>query len=283
MRLGLARRPASAHAAGPDSGAVAVAGSRLRLGVVRTTVLTASLLVGLGGLTGCGGSGGDGSQAAPTKPLAQVRSQLAAIAGIGQGRSTVVTASGASVDLYSAPTDTQPSSTLASPNQNGVKRVFLVQAKLPGWWQVMLPVAPNGSTGWVQADQVTASETPYRIVVSRGQHSLKVLKDGAPIAEEPVAIGTTDTPTPGGRFYLMELLQPRNPKGAYGPYAFGLNGFSTSMTSFDGHEPVIGIHGTNEPKLIGKDVSHGCIRMNNDAITRLAQTVPLGTPVDITV
>ncbi|MCK9875116.1 L,D-transpeptidase [Frankia sp. Ag45/Mut15] len=283
MRLGLARRPASAsaHAAGPDAGVVA--GSRLRLGVVRTTVLTASLLVGLGGLTGCGGSGGDGSQAAPTNLSPQVRSQLAAIAGIGQGRSTVVTASGTSVDLYSAPTDTQPSSTLASPNQNGVKRVFLVQAKLPGWWQVMLPVAPNGSTGWVQADQVTASETSYRIVVSRGQHSLKVLKDGAPIAEEPVAIGTTDTPTPGGRFYLMELLQPRNPKGAYGPYAFGLNGFSTSMTSFDGHEPVIGIHGTNEPKLIGKDVSHGCIRMNNDAITRLAQTVPLGTPVDITV
>ncbi len=44
---------------------------------------------------------------------------------------------------------------------------------------------------------------------------------------------------------------------------------------------MIGLHRTNEPKMIGKDVSHGCIRLSNDAITPLAQTVPLGTPVDI--
>jgi lipoprotein-anchoring transpeptidase ErfK/SrfK len=235
--------------------------------------------VGCAVLSGCGG--GDGTHKADTNLTPQVRNQLAAIAGLGQGRSTVVTASGASVDIYTAPTDNQPSSTLASPNENGVRRVFLVQAKMPGWWQVLLPVQPNGSTGWVRADQVTASEPPYRLVVSRGAHQLRVYSDGKQIAQEPVAIGTSDTPTPGGRFYLMELLRPPNPNGAYGPYAFGLSGFSTSMSSFDGHKPVIGIHGTNEPQMIGKDVSHGCIRLSNDAITRLAQTVPLGTPVDI--
>ncbi|OHV52286.1 L,D-transpeptidase [Frankia sp. CcI156] len=233
----------------------------------------------LGGvvLTGCG----DGARNASTDLSPQVRNQLAAAAGLGQGKSTVVTAVGASVDVYSAPTDTQPSSTLASPNENGVKRVFLVQAKLSGWWQVLLPVQPNGSTGWLKADQVTASETPYRLVVSRSRHRLQVFSNGTQIAEEPVGIGTADTPTPGGRFYLMELLKPRDPNGPYGPYAFGLNGFSTSLSSFGGHKPVIGVHGTNEPKLIGKDVSHGCIRLSNDAITRLAQTVPLGTPIDI--
>ncbi|WP_101831790.1 L,D-transpeptidase [Frankia canadensis] len=251
-----------------------------RLGGSRTAAGLLAAAVGCAVLTGCG-SGGDGMQKADTNLTPQVRSQLAAIAGLGQGRSTVVTASGASVDVYSAPTDNQPSSTLASPNENGVKRVFLVQAKMPGWWQVLLPVQPNGSAGWVRADQVSASETPYRLVVSRSQHLLRVLSDGKQIAAESVAIGTSDTPTPGGRFYLMELLRPPNPNGAYGPYAFGLSGFSTSMSSFDGHKPVIGIHGTNEPKMIGKDVSHGCIRMTNDAITRLAQTVPLGTPVDI--
>ncbi|CAJ58785.1 MULTISPECIES: L,D-transpeptidase [Frankia] len=249
-----------------------------RLGSRTATGILAAVLGGVV-LTGCGG--GDGSHDAATNLSPQVRNQLAAIAGLGQNKSTVVTAVGTSVDIYSAPTDTQPSSTLASPNENGVKRVFLVQAKMPGWWQVMLPVQPNGSTGWVKADQVSASETPFRLVVSRGHHLLQVFSDGKQIAQEPVAIGTTDTPTPGGRFYLMELLRPRNPNGPYGPYAFGLNGFSTSLSSFDGRKPVIGLHGTNEPKMIGKDVSHGCIRLSNDAITRLAQTVPLGTPVDI--
>ncbi|WP_235608122.1 L,D-transpeptidase, partial [Frankia casuarinae] len=150
----------------------------------------------LGGvvLTGCG----DGARNASTDLSPQVRNQLAAAAGLGQGKSTVVTAVGASVDVYSAPTDTQPSSTLASPNENGVKRVFLVQAKLSGWWQVLLPVQPNGSTGWLKADQVTASETPYRLVVSRSRHRLQVFSNGTQIAEEPVGIGTADTPTPGG-------------------------------------------------------------------------------------
>jgi len=43
----------------------------------------------------------------------------------------------------------------------------------------------------------------------------------------------------------------------------------------------VAIHGTNAPWLIGQAVSHGCIRMNNAAITRLARVVPLGTPVRI--
>jgi hypothetical protein len=43
----------------------------------------------------------------------------------------------------------------------------------------------------------------------------------------------------------------------------------------------VGIHGTNEPQGLGTDVSHGCIRIGNDAIVRLAKTLPLGTPVDV--
>jgi lipoprotein-anchoring transpeptidase ErfK/SrfK len=212
-----------------------------------------------------------------------VKTQLAAVAGVGVD-STVLTASGASVAVYPAPgasASAQPKQRLANPNSDGAPLVFLVTAKMPGWWQVLLPVQPNGATGWVKAEQVTATTTPYRIVVSRGQHTMTLYKSGASIAVEKVAIGTSDTPTPGGQFYLAELLKPPNPSGPYGPYAFGLNGFSTTLDSFDGHAPVIGLHGTNEPQLLGTDVSHGCIRLSNDAITRLAGTVPTGTPVDI--
>jgi lipoprotein-anchoring transpeptidase ErfK/SrfK len=234
-------------------------------------------------VAGCSKSGGTPAAATSQMPDA-VRSQLGAVAGVGAD-STILTATVGKVAVYPSPAvpgaTATPKLTLANPNGDGAKLVFLVTAKMPGWWQVLLPVQPNGSTGWVRADQVTATTTPYRIVVSRGQHTLTLYKSGASIAVEKVAIGTSDTPTPGGRFYLAELLRPPNPNGPYGPYAFGLNGFSTTLASFDGTKPVIGLHGTNQPQFLGQDVSHGCIRLSNDAITRLAGTVPTGTPVDV--
>ena len=41
------------------------------------------------------------------------------------------------------------------------------------------------------------------------------------------------------------------------------------------------IHGTNHEEDIGQPASHGCIRMSNAGITRLARILPLGVPVDI--
>jgi lipoprotein-anchoring transpeptidase ErfK/SrfK len=45
--------------------------------------------------------------------------------------------------------------------------------------------------------------------------------------------------------------------------------------------PVVAFHGTSKPELIGQAVSNGCIRVPNDAIAKIAATVPVGTPVDI--
>jgi lipoprotein-anchoring transpeptidase ErfK/SrfK len=44
---------------------------------------------------------------------------------------------------------------------------------------------------------------------------------------------------------------------------------------------VIGIHGTNQPWLIPGRPSHGCIRVPNAAIRRLARRMPIGTPIRI--
>ena len=65
-------------------------------------------------------------------------------------------------------------------------------------------------------------------------------------------------------------------------FAFGLSGFSETLTSFRGGDGVIGIHGTDEPEALGTDVSHGCVRVDNDVITSMAGLIPLGTPVIIT-
>jgi len=42
-----------------------------------------------------------------------------------------------------------------------------------------------------------------------------------------------------------------------------------------------GLHGTDEPKSIGRDVSHGCVRMRNEDIRALYERVTIGTPVYI--
>ena len=69
--------------------------------------------------------------------------------------------------------------------------------------------------------------------------------------------------------------------GAYGPYQLSVAGFSDVLQSFGGGPGQIAIHGTNHPELIGKFVSNGCVRMNNDDVTALAALAPVGTPVDI--
>ena len=76
-------------------------------------------------------------------------------------------------------------------------------------------------------------------------------------------------------------MRPPDPKGPYGPYAFGLSGFSEVIHHFNGGDGVIGLHGTNQPAAVGHDVSHGCIRMRNSDISYLARLLPLGTPIRI--
>jgi lipoprotein-anchoring transpeptidase ErfK/SrfK len=96
-----------------------------------------------------------------------------------------------------------------------------------------------------------------------------------------VAVGSPKYPTPLGSFYMRELARPRNPKGAYGPWAFGLSAYSNVLQTFGRGDGQIGIHGTNQPDLLGQSVSHGCIRMRNATITKLAQMLPQGVPVEI--
>ena len=53
------------------------------------------------------------------------------------------------------------------------------------------------------------------------------------------------------------------------------------MDEFDTGAPVVALHGTNAPELVGQARSNGCIRVPNELIQQLADTVPAGTPVYI--
>jgi lipoprotein-anchoring transpeptidase ErfK/SrfK len=183
--------------------------------------------------------------------------------------------------VYAAAGDGQPASSLDNPNENGAPLVFLVKERGGDWLNVYLPVRPNGSTGWVRAADVTVVSNRYSIDIALGAHRLVVHNGEEVVLDEPIGVGTAQTPTPGGVYYIKELLQPPDPNGPYGPYAYGLSGFSNVLDEFKGGDGVIGIHGTNDPEAIGTDVSHGCIRLRNEAILQLVPVLPLGTPVHI--
>jgi len=152
-----------------------------------------------------------------------------------------------------------------------------------GWYQVLLPTRPNGSTGWVPAGSVTITKTPFRIFVELGTRNLRVERDGTELLAATVAVGTDENPTPLGASFVTELIDNQEPAGAYGPYAFGLALHSDTLTEFAGGPGQVGIHGTNQPALIGQAVSHGCVRLRNDDIEALVGLgLPLGAPVFVT-
>jgi len=195
----------------------------------------------------------------------------------------VAEATGASVSAYEKPKGGAPIiSTFTNPTSTAGKLVFLVEkVRSDGWYKVLLPIRPNGSTGWIEEEEIQIRYNPYRIVVKLADHELILYKGKGDVLREPVGIGTETTPTPGGRYYITQLFEPPNPNGPYGPFAYSLSGFSEVLTSFNGGEAIVGLHGTNKPDLIGQDVSSGCIRMHNDAIRELRRRLPLGTPVSI--
>lgn len=162
-----------------------------------------------------------------------------------------------------------------------VPLVLLVQRRRDGWLRVHLPVRPNGSMAWVRARHTRLRVNPYRIEISLKRHRLKLWRSGRLVATKQVGVGQSLAPTPTGRYFVTDLIKARDPKTLYGPYAFGLSGFSPVHTSFRGGDGQIGIHGTDQPEALGTDVSQGCVRVGNATITALAKMLPLGTPVDI--
>lgn len=149
------------------------------------------------------------------------------------------------------------------------------------WLRVALPVRPNGTTAWIKRSDVDIRTHRVHADVSLGERRLRVWDADTLLVEAPVVIGTPATPTPLGRFFVNARIEHANPGGAYGPWILSLSGYSEALDTFDGGLPVIAIHGTNRPNLMGTASSNGCIRVTNDVVTQLASLVPLGTPVTI--
>lgn len=148
------------------------------------------------------------------------------------------------------------------------------------WVRVQLPVRPNGQEAWIPTADYDIRQTTVRAEVTLSETSVRVFDGDELIAESQAAIGTEETPTPLGTFYVAAKRHNPPEESYLGEWALVLSGYSETLPSFSGGLPVIAIHGTNNPDTeLGQAISNGCVRVPNDVIQFLAKHVPLGAPV----
>jgi lipoprotein-anchoring transpeptidase ErfK/SrfK len=249
--------------------------------MAKVPVLAASVLVLAGCLAGCTGQqvflpgethAGRSCEAGSVQQLVTAKTAFAAAAP--RGAVAYSRPGGAAVERF------------ASLNVNDYPTVFEALARRVDarcratWYRVQLPIKPNGVTGWVRAHDVKLSPVRTRIVVDLSRRTLTLYRSGRVLLRTTVAVGSSATPTPTGRYYVNQKLIPADASGPYGPAALGVSAYSTVLTGWVQGGPI-GIHGTNEPWSIGRAVSNGCIRVPNATLERVFRLAAAGTPVTI--
>ncbi|HEY9785150.1 MAG TPA: L,D-transpeptidase [Candidatus Obscuribacterales bacterium] len=146
-------------------------------------------------------------------------------------------------------------------------------------------------------DDLPASEltpgAPLIVVVDKDKHLTHVLQmQDQQIVDVlciPNSTGKKSTPTPEGRMLVVEKkLDPVwTPPVSIDPKQKKVPPYKKTKKNPLGvawlglSRGFIGLHGTNDPARIGRNVSHGCVRHKNADIRKLYSLVPLGTPVYI--
>jgi lipoprotein-anchoring transpeptidase ErfK/SrfK len=171
-------------------------------------------------------------------------------------------------------------------NRNGADQVFGVLGAVRNrackavWFRVQLPTKPNGIVGYVRARDVILRIVRTQIVVDLSDRRVMLFRKGRYVMGGRAAVGTSATPTPVGRYYVNQRLIPTNPYGPFGVGAIGISAFSNVLTGWAQGGPVA-IHGTNQPHLLGREVSNGCIRIHNAVMRQMFRLAYSGTPVMI--
>lgn len=215
-------------------------------------------------------------------PVAGAAPERAPAASFTAGEANV-----SKLEVFSTPNpppDTPPATVQPNPTWEGFPLVVSVVEKSDDglWMRVRLPMRPNGSNGWVHSSDLRTWEVPNRVEVSLGSHTLTVFRGGSGevMFSVPVATGAPRTPTPVGDFYI-DIVNPIDHDPLYGWGQLSVAGFSDVYRSFGGGIGQMALHGWNDPSVVGRSVSNGCVRMRNDDIANLAPLAPLGTPVSV--
>lgn len=151
--------------------------------------------------------------------------------------------------------------------------------------QVLLPVRPNGTTGWIPRDHVALGRTPYWIEVGLRARTVTVFRGGRRVLRTRAVVGAPGTPTPTGLAAIYERNRQPDPSAFLGPWALSLTSLSNVLESYGGGPGRVAIHGRAGASFadpLGSARSHGCVRIDNGPVSWMARHVPPGTPVRTT-
>ncbi|MBA2536834.1 MAG: L,D-transpeptidase [Actinobacteria bacterium] len=182
-------------------------------------------------------------------------------------------------------TEARPVTRLATRTPEGTSNIVLVlddRVDETGvlWIRVRLAVLGKLNTGWVPRRALGGYGTVRtQLVVDLEALTATLLREGREIFRADIGVGEPSWPTPTGEFYIRNRLTGYA-SPMYGPIAFGTSARSRTLTDWPAGG-FVGIHGTDQPDLLPGRVSHGCVRMRNADILRLARLMPVGTPVRI--
>jgi lipoprotein-anchoring transpeptidase ErfK/SrfK len=151
------------------------------------------------------------------------------------------------------------------------------------WVKMLLPKRPNGSVGWVPADQLILHRTAWRVEISTSKRQGLVFHRGHVVKRFPVVVGADSTPTPRGLTAIQDRRKQANPNGFYGPWILALDARSNAYQEFLGGPGTVAIHGAGAGNPLGIAISHGCIRVSPALDAWLGPRLVPGTPVAIDV
>lgn len=150
------------------------------------------------------------------------------------------------------------------------------------WLRIRLPGRPNGRTGWIAERGTLPDVTSWHLVVSTARRRVTAYRDGRAVRAFTAIVGKPSTPTPHGEFFVEESVRlSATDVGA--PFALALSARSDVLQEFAGGPGQIALHGlVNIGGVLGTAVSHGCIRLGDDAIRWLTARIGPGVPVTVT-
>ena len=218
----------------------------------------------------------------PSSPDVDTRPQYAGFGSLTGEVETLVALARGDIDVFPTPDAEETQLTVPWTTILGTVTVLtVVDQPSDDWIEVMLPIRPNGSTGFVRTADVEMYAVGGKILIDLSDRQLTYILDGNEIISTTIAIGSSDNPTPTGTFFVTDNVTLANPDSPWGPYALGLSARSETIFEYNGGDGIIGIHGTSNASSIGDAASLGCVRLPNELITLLHGMVPIGTPVEI--
>jgi len=150
-----------------------------------------------------------------------------------------------------------------------------------------VPVSEEQQNGRIVAAPETSPATSLpsaaaerRIVVSIPDRKLAVVERGRAKKIYRVGVGAKDTPSPAGKFHIVnKAAKPNYYRKGEVVAAGESNPVGSRWLGLD--LPHYGIHGTNEPQSIGQEASHGCIRLAKPDVEELYDMARVGDEVEI--